>query len=277
MESMIKIEVKNLVKVFGSQTQKALEMFQKGFTKEQILTKTGQTIAVNNISFSVEDGETFVIMGLSGCGKSTILRCLNRLIEPTSGSVLIDGENITKLKPRGLRQIRQRKMAMVFQQFALLPHRTVLENAVYGLEVQGVAKEERETRADKALALVGLAGWENSYPDNLSGGMKQRVGLARALTNDPEILLMDEAFSALDPLIRDEMQEELLYLQKQMNKTIVFITHDLSEALRLGDHIAFVKDGSLVQIGTPEEITEQPADDYVAKFVNIIKKTRGVL
>jgi len=274
---MIKIEVKNLVKVFGSQTQKALEMFQKGFTKEQILTKTGQTIAVNNISFSVEDGETFVIMGLSGCGKSTILRCLNRLIEPTSGSVLIDGENITKLKPRGLRQIRQRKMAMVFQQFALLPHRTVLENAVYGLEVQGVAKEERETRADKALALVGLAGWENSYPDNLSGGMKQRVGLARALTNDPEILLMDEAFSALDPLIRDEMQEELLYLQKQMNKTIVFITHDLSEALRLGDHIAFVKDGSLVQIGTPEEITEQPADDYVAKFVNIIKKTRGVL
>jgi glycine betaine/proline transport system ATP-binding protein len=273
---MTKIEVKNLVKVFGSQTQKALDMLQKGFNKEQILAKIGQTIAVNNVSFSVQAGETFVIMGSSGCGKSTILRCLNRLIDPTSGSVLLDGEDITKLKPRELREMRQRKMAMVFQQFALLPHRTVLQNAVYGLEVQGVAKEEREKRAETTLALVGLTGWGNSYPDNLSGGMKQRVGLARALTNDPEILLMDEPFSALDSLIREEMQEELLYLQNQMNKTIVFITHDLAEALKLGDRIAFVRDGSLVQIGTPEEITEQPADDYVAKFVNIIKKTKGV-
>ena len=272
---MTKIKVTNLIKVYGSQTQKALEMLQKGFNKEQIIAKTGQTIAVNNVSFSVQAGETFVIMGLSGCGKSTILRCLNRLINPTSGSVLLDGVDITKHKPPELRQIRRTKMAMVFQQFALLPHRTVLQNAVYGLEVQSVPKEEREKRAEKTLALVGLAGWENSYPDNLSGGMKQRVGLARALTNDPDILLMDEAFSALDPLIREEMQEELLHLQKQMNKTIVFITHDLSEALKLGDHIAFVRDGSLVQVGTPEEITEQPADDYVAKFVKITMRTKG--
>jgi len=274
---MTKIEVKNLVKVFGSQPEKALEMLRKGSNKEQVLAKTGQTMAVNNVSFAIQAGETFVIMGLSGSGKSTILRCLNRLINPTSGNVLLDGEDITKLKPRELRQIRQTKMAMVFQQFALLPHRTVLQNVVYGLEVQGVAKEERERRAQNTLDLVGLTGWENSYPDNLSGGMKQRVGLARALTNDPDILLMDEAFSALDPLIREEMQEELLRLQKRMNKTIVFITHDLSEALKLGDRIAFVRDGSLVQVGTPEEITGQPADDYVAKFVNIIRKTKGVL
>lgn len=273
---MTKIEVKNLVKVFGSQTQKALEMLEKGFDKEQILAKTGQTIAIDNVSFSVQAGETFVIMGLSGSGKSTILRCLNRLINPTSGIILLDGEDITKLKARELRQIRQTKMTMVFQQFALLPHRTVLQNTVYGLEVQGVGKQEREKRAEKTLALVGLAGWEDSYPNNLSGGMKQRVGLARALTNDPDILLMDEAFSALDPLIREEMQEQLLNLQKQMNKTIVFITHDLSEALKLGDHIAFIRDGSLAQIGTPEEIVEQPANDYVARFVNIIKKTKGV-
>lgn len=272
---MTKIEAKNLVKVYGSQTKKALEMLQKGGNKEQIFEKTGQTIAVNNVSFSIQSGEIFVIMGLSGCGKSTILRCLNRLIDPTSGSIFIDGDDITKLKGSELRNIRQTKMAMVFQQFALLPHRTVLQNAVYGLEVQGMAKEEREKHAKRYLALVGLDGWENAYPDNLSGGMKQRVGLARALTNDPDILLMDEAFSALDPLIREEMQDELLNLQKEMNKTIVFITHDLSEALKLGDHIAFLRDGSLVQVGTPQEITDQPADDYVAKFVKIVRRQRG--
>lgn len=274
---MTKLEVTNLVKVYDSQTQKALEMLQKGSNKEEILATTGHTIAVNNVSFSIQAGETFVIMGLSGCGKSTILRCLNRLINPTSGNVILDGQDITKLKPRELRQIRQTKMAMVFQQFALLPHRTVLQNVVYGLEVQRVAKEERENRARKTLALVGLNGRENLYPDKLSGGMQQRVGLARALANDPDVLLMDEAFSALDPLIREEMQNELLHLQKQMNKTTVFITHDLSEALKLGDHIAFVRDGSLVQVGTPEEITDQPVDDYVAKFVNIIRQTtKGV-
>ncbi len=272
---MTKIEVKNLIKVYGSQTKKVLEMLQKGSTKEEILAKTGQTLAVNNVSFSVQAGETFVIMGLSGCGKSTILRCLNRLIDPTLGNVILDGQDITKLSLRELRQVRQTKMAMVFQQFALLPHRTVLQNAVYGLEVQGVAKEERENRAKRTLALVGLAGRENFYPDELSGGMKQRVGLARALVNDPDILLMDEAFSALDPLIREEMQNELVLLQKQVNKTIVFITHDLSEAIKLGDRIAFVRDGSLVQVGTPEEIIGRPINDYVAKFVDIMMQAKG--
>lgn len=266
----VKIEVKNLVKIFSSQPQKALHLLDKGMSKDDILAETGLTIGVNNVSFTVNEGEVFVIMGLSGSGKSTILRCLNRLIEPSSGSVIIDGVDITKLKTQELRQVRQKKLAMVFQQFALLPHRTVLQNTVYGLEVHGVSKAEREKRALERLAMVGLTGYEQSYPDELSGGMKQRVGLARALTNDPDILLMDEAFSALDPLIREEMQDELLNLQQKMSKTIVFITHDLNEALKIGDRIAFIRDGSLVQVGTPEEILRDPADDYVAKF------TRGV-
>ena len=270
----VKIEVKNLVKVFGSQPQKALDLLKKGLSKEHILAETGLTIGVNNVSFTVNEGEVFVVMGLSGSGKSTILRCLNRLIEPSSGAVIIDGVDITKLKSQELRQVRQKKMSMVFQQFALLPHRTVLQNAVYGLEVYGVSKAEREERALERLAMVGLAGYEHSYPDELSGGMKQRVGLARALTNDPDILLMDEAFSALDPLIREEMQDELLNLQQKMNKTIVFITHDLSEALKLGDSIAFVRDGSLVQVGTPEEIIRDPADDYVAKFARGVDRSK---
>lgn len=271
----VKIEVRNLVKIFGSQPQKALARLQKGMGKELILAESGQTVAVNDVSFAIQAGEIFVIMGLSGSGKSTILRCLNRLIDPTTGIVNLDGQDITKLRPRELREVRRKKMAMVFQQFALLPHRTVLHNTVYGLEVQGVAKQEREKRAKDGLALVGLAGWENSYPSDLSGGMKQRVGLARALTNNPDILLMDEAFSALDPLIREEMQGELLNLQKRMNKTIVFITHDLQEALKLGDRIAFVRDGSLVQVGTPDEILDQPADDYVAKFVKSLNRGKG--
>lgn len=271
----VKIEVRNLVKIFGSQPQKALARLQKGMGKELILAESGQTVAVNDVSFAIQAGEIFVIMGLSGSGKSTILRCLNRLIDPTTGIVNLDGQDITKLRPRELREVRRKKMAMVFQQFALLPHRTVLHNTVYGLEVQGVAKQEREKRAKDGLALVGLAGWENSYSSDLSGGMKQRVGLARALTNNPDILLMDEAFSALDPLIREEMQGELLNLQKRMNKTIVFITHDLQEALKLGDRIAFVRDGSLVQVGTPDEILDQPADDYVAKFVKSLNRGKG--
>ncbi|EGW37186.1 glycine betaine/L-proline ABC transporter ATP-binding protein [Desulfosporosinus sp. OT] len=270
----IKIEVKNLIKVFSSQPQKALHLLDKGLSKEHILAETGLNIGVNNVSFTVNEGEVFVVMGLSGSGKSTILRCLNRLIEPSSGSVIIDGVDITKLKSQELRQVRQKKLAMVFQQFALLPHRTVLQNTVYGLEVHGVSKEEREKRALESLAMVGLAGWENSYPDELSGGMKQRVGLARALTNNPDILLMDEAFSALDPLIREEMQDELLNLQQKMNKTIVFITHDLNEALKIGDRIAFIRDGSLVQIGTPEEIIGKPADDYVAKFARGVDRSK---
>jgi len=270
----VKIDVNNLVKIFSSQPQKALLLLDKGLSKEQILAETGLTIGVNKVSFTVNEGEVFVIMGLSGSGKSTILRCLNRLIEPTSGSVIIDGVDITKLKSQELRHVRQTKLAMVFQQFALLPHRTVLQNTVYGLEVSGVSKAEREERALERLAMVGLAGWEQSYPDELSGGMKQRVGLARALTNDPDILLMDEAFSALDPLIREEMQDELLNLQQKMNKTIVFITHDLNEALKIGDRIAFIRDGSLVQVGTPEEIIRDPADDYVAKFARNVDRSK---
>jgi len=270
----VKIEVKNLVKIFSSQPQKALHLLNEGLSKDQILEQTGLTIGVNNVSFTVNEGEVFVVMGLSGSGKSTILRCLNRLIEPSSGSVIIDGVDITKLKPQALRQVRQKKMAMVFQQFALLPHRTVLQNTVYGLEVHGVSKTEREKRAMERLAMVGLEGYEQSYPDELSGGMKQRVGLARALTNDPDILLMDEAFSALDPLIREEMQDELLNLQQKMNKTIVFITHDLNEALKIGDRIAFIRDGSLVQVGTPEEIIRDPADDYVAKFARGVDRSK---
>ncbi len=270
----VKIEVKNLIKIFSSQPQKALHLLDKGFDKEQIFAETGLTVGINNVSFTVNEGEVFVVMGLSGSGKSTILRCLNRLIEPSSGSVIIDGVDIIKLKTQELRQVRQKKLAMVFQQFALLPHRTVLQNTVFGLEVHGVGKAEREKRALDRLAMVGLAGLEHSYPDELSGGMKQRVGLARALTNDPDILLMDEAFSALDPLIREEMQDELLNLQQKMNKTIVFITHDLNEALKIGDRIAFVRNGSLVQVGTPEEILRDPADDYVAKFTRGVDRSR---
>ncbi len=269
-----KIEVKNLVKIFSSQPQKALQLLSQGLNKEQIFEKTGLNIVVNNVSFSVSEGEVFVIMGLSGSGKSTILRCLNRLIEPSSGSIIIDGMDITNLKSQELRQVRQKKMAMVFQQFALLPHRTLLQNTVYGLEVHGVSKSEREKKALEHLAMVGLSGWEHAYPDELSGGMKQRVGLARALTNDPDILLMDEAFSALDPLIREEMQDELLNIQQKMNKTIVFITHDLNEALKLGDRIAFLRDGSLIQVGTAEEIIRDPADDYVAKFTQGVDRSK---
>lgn len=269
-----KIVVTNLIKIFGPHPQKALTMLREGSRKDDILRETGYTVGINNVSFSIKEGEMFVVMGLSGSGKSTILRCLNRLIEPSSGEIVIDGIDITQLGYKDLRKFRQKKTAMVFQQFALLPHRTVLDNTVYGLEVQGVRKREREEKAINTLELVGLKGWENKYPSQLSGGMKQRVGLARALTNDADILLMDEAFSALDPLIREEMQDELISLQQKMNKTIVFITHDLNEALKLGDRIAFLRDGALVQIGTPEEITTNPADDYVAKFVRGVDRSK---
>lgn len=269
-----KIVVNNLVKVFGAYPQRALNMLREGRNKDEILQETGFTVGINKVSFSIHQGEMFVVMGLSGSGKSTVLRCLNRLIEPSSGEILVDGQDITKLNAKDLRKFRQGKTAMVFQQFALLPHRTVLENTVYGLEVKGISKKEREEKALRTLEIVGLKGWEQKYPSQLSGGMKQRVGLARALTNDADILLMDEAFSALDPLIREEMQDELLSLQQKMNKTIVFITHDLNEALKLGDRIAFLRDGALVQIGTPEEITRNPADEYVAKFVRGVDKSK---
>ncbi|MBO8162245.1 MAG: glycine betaine/L-proline ABC transporter ATP-binding protein [Brevibacillus sp.] len=264
---MSKIKVEAVTKIFGRQPEKAVELLRQGWSKQKIVEETGMTVGVNQVSFEVQTGEIFVIMGLSGSGKSTLVRLLNRLIEPTSGRILIDGEDIVKMNAEQLRNVRRKKMSMVFQRFALFPHRTVLENVEYGLEVQGVDKQVRREKAKEALALVGLKGWENSYPDQLSGGMQQRVGLARALANDPDVLLMDEAFSALDPLIRKDMQDELLELQETMKKTIIFITHDLDEALKLGDRIALMKDGAIQQIGTPEEILTNPANEYVERFV----------
>jgi glycine betaine/proline transport system ATP-binding protein len=273
---MKKIEVKQATKVFGKNPKRGLELLEKGLTKKAIKEKTDLNVGVAKASFSVESGEIFVIMGLSGSGKSTLVRLLNRLIEPTSGSILIDGENITQMKADGLRQVRRKKISMVFQGFALFPHRTILENTLFGLEIQGVDKSERTKRARESLALVGLKGYEASFPNQLSGGMQQRVGLARALASDTDILLMDEAFSALDPLIRKEMQDQLLDLQSEMKKTIVFITHDLDEALRIGDRIALMKDGRIVQIGTPEEILINPANDYVEHFVEDVDLTKVI-
>ncbi|WLR58498.1 quaternary amine ABC transporter ATP-binding protein [Guptibacillus hwajinpoensis] len=262
-----KITVKDVTKVFGKSPKQAIKLLDQGKSKSEILKETGNTVGVNRASFDVYPGEIFVIMGLSGSGKSTLVRLLNRLIEPTSGQVLIDDEDIVRMKPEQLREVRRKKLSMVFQRFALFPHRTVLENTEYGLEVQSIGKENRAKKAQESLELVGLKGYENSFPSELSGGMQQRVGLARALANDPDVLLMDEAFSALDPLIRKDMQDELLELQESMEKTIVFITHDLDEALRIGDRIALMKDGSIVQIGSPEEIMTNPANDYVERFV----------
>lgn len=261
-----KISVRNVTKVFGK-SKKALQLLHEGEAKQSILKKTGATVGVNQATFDVEEGEIFVIMGLSGSGKSTLVRLLNRLIEPTAGEVFIDGFDIVKMNKEQLREVRRKKISMVFQKFALFPHQTVLENTQYGLEIQGVPKDKRVEKAMDALKLVGLEGYENQYPKQLSGGMQQRVGLARALANDADILLMDEAFSALDPLIRKDMQDFLLELQAKMKKTIVFITHDLDEALRIGDRIALMKDGVIVQIGTPEEILMNPSNDYVERFV----------
>lgn len=261
------IEAKQLTKIFGNHPEQAMQFLKQGWTKERILKETRMTVGVNQASFTIEAGQIFVIMGLSGSGKSTLIRLLNRLIEPTSGQLLFEGRDIVQMSSSELRQFRRKKMGMVFQKFALFPHRTVLQNVEYGLEIQGIEKQARRKMAEQALELVGLSGWENSYPDQLSGGMQQRVGLARGLANDPDILLMDEAFSALDPLIRKDMQDELLQLQANMKKTIIFITHDLDEALRIGDKIALMKDGVIVQIGTPDEILINPATPYVEKFI----------
>ncbi|MCH6264736.1 MULTISPECIES: quaternary amine ABC transporter ATP-binding protein [Neobacillus] len=271
---MNKIEIINLTKVFGEKPQKAIEMLKNGEQKDEILNKTGMTVGVNQVSLSVKPGEIFVIMGLSGSGKSTLIRLINRLIEPTAGEVFIDGQDITKMDKTALIEMRRKKLGMVFQKFGLLPHRSVLNNVAYGLEIQGVKKPEREVRAMKIIEDVGLKGYEKSMPNQLSGGMQQRVGLARALTSDTDILLMDEAFSALDPIIRKEMQDELLRLQSKIGKTVLFITHDLDEALKLGDRIAIMKDGVIVQIGTPEEILANPADSYVANFVQDIDRSK---
>lgn len=273
-EKVPKIKIENLIKVFGDHPSKAIELLEQGYSKEEILKKTRQTIGVHSVNFEVYAQETFVLMGLSGSGKSTLLRCLNRLIEPTRGKVLIDGEDILQADKETLREVRRKKLGMVFQRFALFPHKTVVDNVAYGLEVQGIDIEKRREVANKVLETVGLKGWADSYPSQLSGGMQQRVGLARALASDPDILLMDEAFSALDPLIRKEMQDELLSLQAKLNKTIIFVTHDLDEALKIGDRIALMKDGAIVQIGTPEEILTNPANEYVEKFVEDVDISR---
>ncbi len=263
---MEKLVVRNLYKIFGPTPDQALDLLRQGQTKEDIFARTGNTVGVNGASFSVNAGEIFVVMGLSGSGKSTLVRLLNRLIEPTAGEVLVDGRDIAKLSVEDLRDLRRRDMSMVFQSFALMPHLTVIDNAAFGLELAGVPKPERHARALDALDQVGLAPYADSYPSALSGGMQQRVGLARALAANPSIMLMDEAFSALDPLIRAEMQDELVKLQADSNRTIIFISHDLDEAMRIGDRIAIMEGGRVVQVGTPDEILRNPADDYVRSF-----------
>ena len=273
---MTKIEIKDLSILFGPEKAKAKKMIKQGKSKKEILKETGCTIAVRNANLEIKEGEMFVIMGLSGSGKSTLVRCINRLNEPSMGEIWLSGRNITSLSDKELLQIRRKEMAMVFQHFGLLPHRTVLSNIAFGLELQGVPKEEREKKAYESIAVVGLKGYENQRVDELSGGMQQRVGLARALANNPEVLLMDEAFSALDPLIREQMQDELLDLQEKMKRTIVFITHDLDEAIKLGDRIAIMKDGEVVQVGTPEEILTDPANDYVTRFTESVDRGRVV-
>lgn len=273
---MAKIEIKNLSILFGPEKAKAKKMIVKGKSKQEILKATGCTVAVRNANLEIEEGEMFVIMGLSGSGKSTLLRCINRLNEPSMGEIRLNGVDITRSSDKELLQIRRKEMAMVFQHFGLLPHRTVLNNVSFGLELQGVPKDERMRKAQESVLLVGLKGYENQRVDELSGGMQQRVGLARALANNPEVLLMDEAFSALDPLIREQMQDELLLLQEKMKRTIVFITHDLDEAIKLGDRIAIMKDGEIVQVGTPEEILTDPANAYVTRFTESVDRGRIV-
>ena len=273
---MTKKEIKNLSILFGSEKNRAKKMILKGKSKQEILKETGCTVAVRNANLEIEEGEMFVIMGLSGSGKSTLLRCINRLNEPTMGEIRVNGIDITRSSDKELLQIRRKELAMVFQHFGLLPHRTVLSNVSFGLELQSVPKEEREKKAQESIELVGLKGYENQRVDELSGGMQQRVGLARALANNPEVLLMDEAFSALDPLIREQMQDELLLLQEKMKRTIIFITHDLDEAIKLGDRIAIMKDGEVVQVGTPEEILTDPANAYVTRFTESVDRGRIV-
>lgn len=273
-EPLIRIE--NLYKVFGASPETVMPMVRDGRSKEDILAETGHTVGLRDINLDIDKGSIFVIMGLSGSGKSTLIRHFNRLIDPTEGTITVDGVDVTRLAPQELQDLRRRKMSMVFQRFALLPHRTVLENVAFGLAVQQVAASDRNDRAREWLRTVGLEGYEDQYPAQLSGGEQQRVGLARALCTDPEILLMDEAFSALDPLIRSDLQKQLLELHRRLQKTIVFITHDLDEALRIGDRIAILKDGALSQVGRPEEILLAPADSYVEAFVSDVNRARAL-
>ena len=273
---MSKIEINNIYKIFGNDPDSVMGMVQNGSTKDEVLEQTGHTVGLDNVSLNIEEGETFVCMGLSGSGKSTLIRHLNRLIDPTAGEILIDGENVMSFNPEQLIDFRRHKMSMVFQRFGLFPHKTVMQNVGYGLEMQGKAEEERDKIAMEKIEAVGLNGFENQFPNQLSGGMQQRVGLARALATNSDIMLMDEAFSALDPLIRSDMQKQLIDLQSELKKTIVFITHDLDESLRLGDHIGILNAGKLVQVGTPVDIIMNPADDYVKAFVKDVNRAKVI-
>lgn len=273
---MSQIEVKEISKVFGANPKSIVPLLHGDLTKAELQAEHGHVVGLRNVSLNMTGGRVHVIMGLSGSGKSTLIRHFNRLIDPTSGMIIIDGQNILSLSPRELQHLRQTKISMVFQNFGLMPHRTVLDNVAYGLEVRGDTRKTREQTVRKWIARVGLEGYANSYPHELSGGMQQRVGLARGLATDPDILLMDEAFSALDPLIRHDMQTVLLELQRELNKTIIFITHDLDEALAIGDSIAVLQDGELVQVGTAQEIILQPADNYIRRFVANVNRGRAL-
>ena len=273
---MSKIEINNIYKIFGNDPDSVMDMVKNGSTKDEVLEQTGHTVGLDNVSLNIEEGETFVCMGLSGSGKSTLIRHLNRLIDPTAGEIFIDGENVMSFNPQQLIDFRRHKMSMVFQRFGLFPHKTVMQNVGYGLEMQGKSEEERDKIAMEKIEAVGLNGFENQFPNQLSGGMQQRVGLARALATNSDIMLMDEAFSALDPLIRSDMQKQLIDLQSELKKTIVFITHDLDESLRLGDHIGILNAGKLVQVGTPVDIIMNPADDYVKAFVKDVNRAKVI-
>ncbi len=268
----LKIKCNGIWKVFGPHADRIMREFGPDSSRAEVLERTGHVIAVKNVSFEVQQGETFVVMGLSGSGKSTLVRCISRLIEPTAGHIFIDGTDVMGFGNRQLIDLRRHKMSMVFQHFGLLPNRRVIDNVAYGLEVRGMSKAERHRKAGEVLEMVGLGGWEHNFPRELSGGMQQRVGLARALAVDPEIMLFDEPFSALDPLIRRDMQDELLRLQEVVHKTMIFITHDFLEAIKMGDHIAIMKDGEFVQIGTPEQIVANPANDYVRDFTEDVPR-----
>ena len=273
---MSKIEINNVYKIFGNNPLSVMPMVKDGANKEEVLEQTGHTVGLDNVSLKIEEGETFVCMGLSGSGKSTLIRHLNRLIDPTDGEILVEGTNVMSLNKESLIDFRRHKMSMVFQRFGLFPHKTVIQNVGYGLEMQGKSEEERNKTSMEKIEAVGLTGFENQYPNQLSGGMQQRVGLARALATDTDIMLMDEAFSALDPLIRSDMQKQLMDLQAELKKTIVFITHDLDESLRLGDHIGILNAGKLVQVGTPVDIVMNPADEYVEAFVKDVNRAKVI-
>jgi glycine betaine/proline transport system ATP-binding protein len=266
------VSCRGLWKVYGPHPERIVGSPEADLPRPELLEKTGCVAAIKDVSFDVAPGEVFVVMGLSGSGKSTLVRMINRLLDPTAGEIVVDGEDVLTIGAERLRELRRRKISMVFQHFGLLPHRRIVDNVAFGLEVQGIEREDRERKAVEVLEIVGLGGWAQHYPDELSGGMQQRVGLARALATDPEIMLFDEPFSALDPLIRRDMQDEVIRLQREVRKTMIFITHDLAEALKLGDRIAIMKDGRFVQVGTPEEVVAHPADDYVADFTKDVPR-----